>query len=152
MAADQTFTLCDEEASLLLQIVIDYKTGKAGDEGRKQYWDICSNVYCKSPANPAKIAMHAPGARLLISVICFFVSFVVNLTKCNKIETKCNKMFHFCQAIRQYINIYNLILGLNLAIWAKTCTVGLFTRDRTKYGTVPVKKLTCFFQVLNLHT
>ena len=41
----------------------------------------------------------------------------------------------------------HLIPGHNRAIGAKSCTVRvLFTRVRTKYGTVPVTKLTCFFR------
>ena len=36
----------------------------------------------------------------------------------------------------------HLIPGHNRAMWAKSCTVRVFTRVRMKYGTVPVKKMT----------
>jgi len=32
---------------------------------------ICSNVYCKNAIIPARLAMHAAAARLLISIISF---------------------------------------------------------------------------------
>ena len=41
---------------------------------------------------------------------------------------------------------------LNRANRAQPCTVRVFSQVRTRVATVPVKKLTCFLQVPNLHT
>ena len=57
---------------------------------------ICSNVYCKSPVNPAKIAMHAaaPSPPHICNLL-LCVSFCLNVTQCIKIEAKCSKMLSF---------------------------------------------------------
>ena len=56
MVDDKNFTWCDEEINLLLHVVIDYKTGKAG-EGvdwetvRREYKDVTKIFLEKYPDN-----------------------------------------------------------------------------------------------------
>lgn len=41
------------------------------DRWRLETIAICSNIYCSSPANPAKIAVHVAAAHLLTTVLLF---------------------------------------------------------------------------------
>ena len=59
------------------------------------------------------------------------------------------KMFQICHAARQNITRFQALTALSEQ---KVSRFDWFTRVRAKNGTVPVKKLTCFFQVPNLHT
>ena len=56
MASDQNFTWCDEEINLLVHVVMDYKSGKAG-EGvdweaiRSKYENLTKMFLKKCPDN-----------------------------------------------------------------------------------------------------
>lgn len=103
MAAN--FTWPDEEINLLLDVVIDYKAGKAGEAVdwetvRSKYEDMSTKLFLeKYPENDKEKTSIKTESKTNL-----------NLTKCNKLGTKC---CIFCYAARQNITIFQAVTALS---------------------------------------